>query len=265
MRFGAMNFPVNKVVDEIDVLASLGFDYLELTLDPPGAHHSLVRAQQDDILTALRSYGMGLVCHLPTFVYTADLSERIRDASLKEMIDSMEVARSLGAEKVVCHPGYIGGMGALVLEQSKMLADESLRTIAREARNLGMVVCLENMFPRYLSYVEPEDFVLIFNHCPELRMTLDIGHAHIEDKKGNRVFRFLEMWGQRVSHIHLSDNRGKKDEHLSVGSGTVDIHRIVKVLSRTGYSGTMTLEIFSGDRRDLVKSRRKVESLFKTY
>jgi hypothetical protein len=39
MRFGAMNFPVVPVLDEIETFARLGFDYLELAMDPPMAHH----------------------------------------------------------------------------------------------------------------------------------------------------------------------------------------------------------------------------------
>ena len=42
MQFGAMNFPVAKVLDEIDAFARLGFDYLELAMDPPMAHHSVL-------------------------------------------------------------------------------------------------------------------------------------------------------------------------------------------------------------------------------
>ena len=40
MQFGAMNFPVTPVLDEIETFARLGFDYLELAMDPPMAHHS---------------------------------------------------------------------------------------------------------------------------------------------------------------------------------------------------------------------------------
>lgn len=35
MQFGAMNFPVIPVLEEIDTIARLGFDYLELAMDPP--------------------------------------------------------------------------------------------------------------------------------------------------------------------------------------------------------------------------------------
>ena len=44
MQFGTMNFSVKPVLDEIETFARLGFDYLELAMDPPMAHHSTLAA-----------------------------------------------------------------------------------------------------------------------------------------------------------------------------------------------------------------------------
>ena len=111
MRFGAMNFPIRSVVDEIHALGSLGFDYLELAMDPPEAHYRLLMSQRDALQAVLDRYGMGLICHLPTFIHTADLTASIRDASREELLNSLAAARDLGAQKVVLHPSFVGGMG----------------------------------------------------------------------------------------------------------------------------------------------------------
>jgi len=37
MHYGAMNFPVLPVLEEIDAIAGMGFDYLELAMDAPMA------------------------------------------------------------------------------------------------------------------------------------------------------------------------------------------------------------------------------------
>jgi len=50
MRYGAMNFPIKPVLKELEAFAHLGFDYLELTLDPPLGHYSIIRKQKDEIL-----------------------------------------------------------------------------------------------------------------------------------------------------------------------------------------------------------------------
>ena len=66
-----MNFPVRPVFDELDTISGLGFDYLELSMDPPNGHHSKVREQKAALRKALDERNMGLVCHLPSFVSTA--------------------------------------------------------------------------------------------------------------------------------------------------------------------------------------------------
>ena len=116
MQFGAMNFPVTPVLEEIATFAGLGFDYLELAMDPPMAHYHVLDSIRGRILEALSASGMGLVCHLPTFLSTADLTERIRTASVAEMHRSLDTAAALGAQKIVLHPSMAVGMGGYVLE-----------------------------------------------------------------------------------------------------------------------------------------------------
>jgi len=262
MQFGAMNFPILPVVDEIRAIADLGFDYLELTLDPPEAHHEKIREQEKAIVQALADCGLGLVCHMPTFVYLADLTPRIREASLLEMQDAFHAAAALHPQKVVLHPPFISGMGPLVMDRSKKIAMENLEIIVLEAGRLGLNVCIENMFSRYPGWTEPKDFFPIFEKFPALRLTLDIGHAHIESKRGDRILAFIEAFGSRIGHVHASDNQGKADDHLPIGVGTIDFNRIVRALKKAGYDDTITLEIFSRDRRYLKMSKDRVREFF---
>jgi sugar phosphate isomerase/epimerase len=50
MLYGAMNFPVRPVLQELESIAELGFDYLELTMDPPQAHHATIRRMKHDLV-----------------------------------------------------------------------------------------------------------------------------------------------------------------------------------------------------------------------
>ena len=47
-------------------------------------------------------------------------------------------------------------------------------------------------------------------------LTFDIGHANTN----GLVFDFLAEIG-KVIHVHLHDNKGKSDEHLQLGKGTI--------------------------------------------
>jgi len=262
MQYGAMNFPILPVMDEIKTVATMGFDYLELTLDPPEAHHKQVFKEKEEILGALSDHGLGLVCHLPTFLYLADLAPRIREASLLEMKDALHTAADLHPRKVVLHPPYIGGLGPLVMDRSMAIAMDSLETIIAEAGRLGLCMCIENMFPKYPGWIEPKDFIPVMEKFPSLKMTLDFGHANVDSKRGDRILAFMKTFKDRIGHIHISDNLGKGDDHLPVGAGTIDFKKMLRALKKTGYDDTVTLEIFSKERDYLKMSKNKIFNLF---
>jgi sugar phosphate isomerase/epimerase len=257
-----MNFPVKPVVTEIERAASMGMDYLELAMDPPRAHFSRLAARKKRIGAALRRNGLGLVCHLPTFVYTAHLAEGIRNASVREVIASLETAADLGAEKAVIHPGYIDGLAIHVVDEAMAYAMESLDQFIRRAGELGIALCLENLFSRLGPYVEPDDFAAVFETFPQLLLTLDTGHAHMGDARGTRIEAFIHGFGRRLAHVHVSDNLGHSDDHLPVGGGTVPFESVVRALASAGYDETITLEIFCEDSRAVIESRRALERLF---
>ncbi|MCP4664909.1 MAG: sugar phosphate isomerase/epimerase, partial [Deltaproteobacteria bacterium] len=220
MLYGAMNSPVRPLIPELEEIHMLGFDYLELTMDPPQAHHGTIRPQKKKLLKALKDFNMGLICHLPSFVSTADLTESIREASIKEVLASLEVAADLRPLKVVLHPSFIIGLGVLVMDQSRQYAITSLEAIVEKADRLGLCLCLENMFPQSNALVDAGDFMEIFDRFPGLKMTLDIGHANIGSRGGERTLGFLERCQDRIEHVHVSDNLGKEDIHLPVGAGS---------------------------------------------
>lgn len=262
MLYGAMNFPVRPILKELDSISELEFDFLELTMDPPQAHYTMIRKEMKSILKALDRYSMKIICHLPTFVSTADLTPSLRKASLNEVLNSLDVAAELGCLKVVLHPSYMLGLSIFVIEKAKEYAIESLDAIMTKGNQLGLIICLENMFPGTHSLVEPEDFSEIFENFPELKLTLDIGHAHIRDKDGKRALNFIKRFSDYISHIHASDNLGKEDNHLPVGVGTVNFPEIVKAIKEIEYDDTITLEVFSKDRDYLKISREKLKTMF---
>ncbi len=257
MKYGAMNFPVLPVVDEINRIADLGFDYVELAMDPPMAHYATVRNQGATIRRALEKKRISLICHLPTFVSIADLTDSIRLASLAEMLNSLQTAADLGAMKVVFHPGPIRGMAHFVPDTAMKYTLESLEAISRLATGLGTPLCIENMFPAYGAFFEADEYDAIFNRYPAMKMTLDTGHAHIGCPDGSRLRRFVERFGARIEHVHISDNSGRADEHLPPGSGTINFPRLIRQLKDIGFKGTVTFEIFTNTRSDLKSSREK--------
>jgi sugar phosphate isomerase/epimerase len=262
MKYGASGFPIKPVCEEIQRVADLGFDYFELSMDPPEGHWTKICELENQIMAILADTGMPVICHLPCFVYTPDLTPAIRRASLDEMKHSLDAAAGINVHKAVLHPGYITGMGMFAMDAAKKYAHTALTAIVAHARDLNIQLCFENMFPSYHLNFEPESFEDLFKEFPGLKMTLDTGHANIGDPEQTRLGQFVTRLAPYIGHVHISDNFGKKDDHMAVGKGNIDFKSLVSSLKQAGYDDTITFEVFSANTDDLVNSRERIEFLF---
>jgi sugar phosphate isomerase/epimerase len=63
--------------------------------------------------------------------------------------------------------------------------------------------------------------------------------------------------------VHFSDNKGgTTDLHLPLGAGLISWDKVINSLKKYEYDGTITLEVFSRDKRYLLASRDKVYELW---
>ena len=261
MKYGAMNFPIKPLLQEIEEIGEMGFDYVELTMDPPEATPQKILAQKRQIQDLFHQYRMEIIGHLPTFVWASDLYESLRKVSIQETLDALEAGVELGMKKVVLHPGYISGLGKFLLDKAKGYGMESIETILNKATSLGITLCIENMFPQAHFLSKPHEFQEVFESFPDLRLALDIGHANLGGGK-NKSSEFIHQYGYRISHIHANDNFGKEDNHLPVGAGIIDFEKILKELNEAQYDETLTLEVFSRDREYLKISKDKIKRIW---
>ena len=204
---------------------------------------------------------MGLVCHLPTFISTADLTASIRQASRHEMRVSIEVAARLGAHRVVLHPSYMSGMGRNAPALYEAYAHESLAEAVHCAAKVGIDLCLENLFPQLTPFGTWDDWDRCFARYPQLGLTLDIGHANIGPGGMTRILAYIRRFQSRLRHLHVSDNLGHRDDHLPVGDGRIDFPSVAAALNQIGYQEGLTLEIFTENRDDLVHSRDRLAAM----
>ncbi len=70
--------------------------------------------------------------------------------------------------------------------------------------------------------------------------------------------------GKRIKHLHVSDNGGKRDDHLPVGKGNIDFAELVRELKGIGYADTVTLEIFTEDSSELIRSRENFAAMLES-
>ena len=104
----------------------------------------------------------------------------------------------------------------------------------------------------------------IMDRVPGLGFHLDIGHANLWQER-NWTEEILVAFGDRLGHVHVSDNRGgDRDEHLPLGAGNIDWNWALGLLKRYGYDGTITAEVFSPDRAYLLAARDLLRRLWQS-
>jgi len=251
-----MNNPRFDLLTEIAYARKNEFDFLDLTLEPPAAHPQRVKVTA--IQRALKEYGLNLVGHTAYYLPIASPYESLRKAALKEMRVALQFFAALGAAKVTVHPdkSIVSALGQKRIWEKNL---ESLADIVKLAEPLGLRILIENMDRTFNTVGQIQEALL---RLPQVGFHLDMGHANLNVEK-NRTGEFLKTFADRLSHVHLSDNFGKSEDlHLPLGTGNIEWEKLIPLLKNSGYNGTITLEVFSADRRYLLASRDKLREMW---
>jgi len=251
MQIGAMNHPAKPLEEEFEWMKRLGLDFIDLTLEPPAVAAWQVKAKE--VKELIGQAGFGVVGHTAYYLPIGSSFESLRRAAIDELKRCIEKFATVGARWVNVHPD---GHAPFVDEDTIVARNvDSLRELATFARGAGLGVMVENVPGRFNS---AQQLAGLLDPLPEVGLHLDIGHCNL-GVEHNTTEEVLERFGHRLAHVHLHDNRGgHHDLHLALGMGNMDVPRYVRALKRTGYDGTITLEVFSPDPHYLADSRDRL-------
>lgn len=243
-----MNNPQADLGTELRAIAKAGFDFLDLTLEPPAAASWRVDVRW--LRAALQEHGLGVVGHTAYYLPIASPFEEVRRAAVAELKRCLMAFAELGVRWMNVHPDHYAPHHDRKFFIERDL--ESLSELLDAARQVGVGLMLENLPGQFNSAAQLAD---LLEPLPELGLHLDIGHAHLLTKQ-NTVEDILQAYGARLRHVHLHDNRGGDDDlHLPLGAGLIDVPRHIQTLQKIGYDGTITLEVFTPNREYLIYSR----------
>jgi sugar phosphate isomerase/epimerase len=248
MLIGAMNHPERDVLAEIEWMARLELGFIDLTLEPPAAMCRHINIEKTREL--LRRYNMRVVGHTAFYLPFASPFEAIRRASVEELCNCLAVFGALGAEWVNIHPdrNIPFQSRANIIERNL----QSLRDALPSAKQHGVGLMIENLPGPYNNAQQLGE---LLDEMPELGLHLDIGHANLMVPE-NTTASILAAYGDRLRHVHLHDNKGgQQDLHLPLGAGTLDVRNTLAAVKKTGYDGTITLEVFVPDENLFAYSR----------
>jgi sugar phosphate isomerase/epimerase len=250
MKIGAMNHPARDPISEIEWFGQHGFDFVDLTLEPPAADPADLDIE--GIRAALARHHLDVVAHAAYYIPISSPFPSLRRTALQEFQRALEGANRIGARMMTVHYRRIPPL--FPPERCPEWHVEVLRPLCTRAAEMGITVLLENA-PGPRGQIEHITHIL--EAVPALGFHLDSGHTHVEG--GTDMFEtYLERVGERLMHVHLSENDGSRDQHLPLGAvprNEIDWASRIARLKARGYDSTISLEIFAPERAYLLQSR----------
>ena len=264
-EFGLLTSPIESVPKEIRRFHRLGFDYAEIGIEEPNATPQILMRQKYEILSSLSRNGMFALGHTAYWVGFGSCHKNVRKGWIEEAKDMIRAASELKIELLNFH--LYGGHGMVnTTEQSKRTYlknfTDAMKELTQFSATLNVSLMLENAPPKNRASLESiESLSHVMKSVRALSFHLDVGHAFIENRmKGIRDY--IGAFGDRLMHVHMHDNHGERDEHLPLGMGNIDFRRVVRLLKKADYDGTITFEVFSS-HADAVRSMRSFSKQWK--
>ena len=188
-------------------------------------------------------------------INVASLNEKIREASVKEMIRTMDHANRMGISTVTVHPGIYSMVIHGVRDRSVKYSKQSMKKIDKGAKEYGVTVAVENM-PSFLFMMgqTPEELLHLIEGT-DLMICFDIGHANTIGK----IDECIDSFGERIANIHIHDNVGKNDDHSTIGDGNIDFVHVLSKLKK--YKGNYIIE--SKNMESAIVSKKRLEDLMR--
>lgn len=160
--------------------------------------------------------------------------DRIRDLSRLECKESIENAIKCGAKNVVFHSTCEAFIRGGYMEYWSSLCADFYNSLANEYK---INIYIENSMD-----VDPEPIKLLISKTNNslVKACLDVGHVNYSRTP---IEKWVDVLGDSIGYLHLSDNKGLFDDHMQLGTGNIDWGKTSKLLSYLGKDIPMTLEV----------------------
>ncbi len=187
----------------------------------------------------------------------ASLDEEHRKFPVREVIKACDAAAMLRAHYLVLHPGpeRVEKPHPEEWYHRMRCAANSLNEVAVHCRHVGLVLLLENMLP-HLMFGNVSDLLFLLGAIRETNVgtCLDTGHAFL-----SKDFRtVIHKLSGHLRMLHVNDNMGDRDSHLSPGEGAIDWISLFRQLEEWKFHGPLILELAdSGEHPERIMERAR--------
>jgi len=166
-----------------------------------------------------------VILHGPfTEIIPAAIDYRARDFALERLEEAYEVARCIGAESMVVHTGW---MPEIYFKSWQAEKGAAFWQKFMSDKPSDFKIHVENVLDN-----EPYMLVDFMNLIddPRISLCLDIGHAQAAGDGSADIYEWIKILGPYIGHFHLHNNYGDRDAHNSLGDGSMDMMKILKMI-----------------------------------
>jgi len=241
--FSFLSLKTISVKRAIKQTKNLGGNTLELFGDLP----IFLKGRSLEDPKGIRSYAeereVFLTLHLPYIdINLSSFNDLIWEKSIESVRRSLSYAHDVGAKRVVLHCGSTPIKHPIISYMAKRNLKKALFIILEESKKYDIETTLENSyFDENDVFYKVEEFKrFVESFKGELKVCFDFGHAHISSQG---ISKSLEVLKPLITHIHIHDNFGKKDDHLPLGKGSIDFTDYLEFIRN--FNGSIILEINS--------------------
>ena len=154
---------------------------------------------------------------------------------IRELFGEIDFANQFNIPTVVMH--ITGGDNPPKTNANSLTYIEM---VLSHCEKYGITLCLENL--RRLDYLQ---YVFDNLSSPNLKFCFDSGHANVMT---HNVATFpWDVFGSKLSCLHLNDNHGSKDEHLPPLYGNILWEPLIKKITKFKADVNFTLEVRSSE------------------
>ncbi len=196
-----------------------------------------ITVNTEEVGQLLSSYDLRYSLHSPICdLNVAAMSDRLREASIQEIVSNAVAANRLDIRTMTVHPGLasmaVNGLEDRATERAKL----AMRFFDKVSKEYGVTMAIENMpvMPFFLGRTAASLAEIV--EGTDLGICFDIGHANT----AGQIDEMVSTFGDRIVNVHIHDNNGSKDEHLTIGDGNIDFGHVLGLLKH--YGGNYVIE-----------------------
>ena len=252
MTFGYSTNAFTKfdLFEALEKIAALGFHGVEIMCDKP---HLYPPEFDESEMARLKSIieGLGLkITNLNSFTLFAvgdtylpswiEPDQKRRDIRVRHTLECLKTAKYLGCANISVPPG--GPLNGIPRDEALFLFHKELDRVIPIAESLGVRIL-----------IEPEPGLLLENSAqfksfikdiesPFVGLNFDMGHFYCVGEEPEQAFEDLFQW---IGHVHIEDIAPSRvHNHLIAGHGCLPFPKIFSAMSKAGYKGDISLELY---------------------